>query len=131
MAYIILKSKKLFNMLHQKSKMILFCFVLLTFSSCLFVYHLNAFNWKKIIFLLNIGTIKDKDGLLTLDLDLSILGDMPFVKGLISTENPLWPVLVKFSQSCILGRGEEGISSDLITFLFEWLFYSFSQNMIL
>lgn len=133
MPYLVLKFKKIFNMSHQKTKNDCFLFFsfLLGFSSQLFIYHLNAFNWKTNIFLLNMGTIKDKDGLLflvpantlqTQGLDLSTLKDMLFVKSLFSMENPLWPVLVKFSHFCPLywmsGRGKERILSNSSTLFF-------------
>lgn len=98
-------------MLHQNIESHGFYYFLLGFPAIYLSF--KCIQLEKNIFLLNIGTIKNKDGLMflvpaNLGLDVSTLKDALFVKGLFSMENPLWSVLVKFSLSCFVFHVREG-----------------------
>lgn len=137
MVYIILKIKKIFNMLHQKIKMILFLFCSFRIQFMSICLSFKCIQLNKITFLLNIGTIKDKDGLMVFEPtnvgSIIYLRRHAICQRLIYVENP---VLVNFSHSCFLfkhgqRKGRHLQWSNHILLLFEWHLYSFSQNMIL
>lgn len=71
MMYIILKFQKIFNMSHKKKQKTSDCFLLVVLFSSRIQFtaiylSFKCIQLKKNIFLLNTGTIKDKDGLMFL-----------------------------------------------------------------